>query len=632
MQMKRLKRRTEAQAEKEEKRQRFVERKERRKAGKTKTPPKDVPYNHGAEGCIKWAEENVRIPVYHGISTIPSWTLLGDLPPKYQPLWEMHKNEIRNALVLDENNRFQNRLIVFCWPRGEGKSVLVCIIVLWKFFNFPMQNITLGATTKDQSEFVHYKWISDIILNSPNLLRRVGKRNVLDYEVRMKDRNGNTVSTITAISTSTGIYSNIDGYTFSEMFAMKDTKFFVELDGSIRAVPNAFGIIDSTVSDKSHQLYRLYQSWVKGDDPTLYFSYRYSNDGNPEDYCNPETTAEQLASYKSRWVLGDFERFFLNLWSAGAAKVFTSELIDSIYYIGVDGKYGNHEKVKQLLSEKIRLEEQGDLSKIGELRQKINEVSNRLVPVDKMYSLDNPASPGMATIDDLRKLEETFDTYFTVHAGIDRADPMKKDASEGARTIFTVVAKGLVGSRSNPHVFYDSNTTLRYVHFLLQLKVLKRSSLEEMKDAANAADLEYDGLDSVCSERWGIWDFESWCDENEVHLEVIHPSYDKQKAVFSEFFTLVRDGFFKSPKIHVPGSRWENILSEEMSVFDHNRAKRWFGSPEKFEKGGIQDDVMYSLGYAIYGGRGFNVDHLRPRGAGQFMGMVINPSGLVGQY
>ncbi len=101
--------------------------------------------------------------------------------------------------------------------------------------------------------------MTDIILNSPKLLKDLGgKTNIKEKEIRLRDAEGNVKSIIKPISSFTGIVSNITGYTFSEIFAMKNPRFFTQLDGSIRNIPNALGCIDSTVSDKNHVLYKIY--------------------------------------------------------------------------------------------------------------------------------------------------------------------------------------------------------------------------------------------------------------------------------------------------------------------------------------------------------------------------------------
>ncbi len=100
-------------------------------------------YRNGGDGFICWVEENVRIPVYDNDSPIPSWILVGDLsrvPAKltgksFWDMWCNQKEVLKEALQM-EFGRLKHRLIIFCWPRGEGKSAVACLIQLWKFFCF----------------------------------------------------------------------------------------------------------------------------------------------------------------------------------------------------------------------------------------------------------------------------------------------------------------------------------------------------------------------------------------------------------------------------------------------------------------------------------------------------------------
>ena len=94
----------------------------------------------GADGMIAWCEEYVHVPIYPLGSFVPEWVLLRDLPRdkfdgvrSYSSLWSEQKEILREALRM-EDGRFVYRLLVFCWMRGEGKSLIVCLILLWKFF------------------------------------------------------------------------------------------------------------------------------------------------------------------------------------------------------------------------------------------------------------------------------------------------------------------------------------------------------------------------------------------------------------------------------------------------------------------------------------------------------------------
>jgi len=253
--------------------------------------------------------------------------------------------------------------------------------------------------------------------------------------------------------------------------------------------------------------------------------------------------------------------------------------------------------------------------KVGDVAgtmNKIDFINSRFWPVEQVYTLDKDntvTDSVIATIDDLERLGEFHDTDWAILGGGDRADPMKEQL--GARTIFSLLAKGLPGSRSNPYKSMGEAT--KYIYYLLGLWSLTKHTLEEIKAILKEANDSFDSLDFLTVERWGMWDLMPWCEENNIKFEPVYPSYDKQKAAFTELFLAVRDGRFKAPPIPIMGSRDMNILQEELLVFDHDPDKKWFGSPEKKDKRGIQDDSVYSIAWAMYGGRELGVETFRPR-------------------
>jgi len=598
-------------------------------------------YRYGGEGFIEWAEAHLRIPVYNNDSPIPTWTYLKDLsrvPDKVtgRSFWEMWCNQkevLRQALVM-KNGRLKHRLIILCWPRGEGKSAVACLVQLWKFFCFPRQQIMLGANSKDQVKFVHFDIMRDIILNSPRLLEIVGRKNVQEKEIRLCDSAGNVGSLIRSISSFSGILSNITGYSFSEMFDMKNPKFFVQLDGSTRNMPNALGVIDSTVSEPTHVLYQLYQTFRKGKDPSLFFHYRCSKDGKQEDMWHPYNSQEQLDSYREKFPTVEFNRYFKNVWSAGSNRFFTKEMVGATHYLGAEGVYGQTQAIIDTLKKVSKLENPSadvkDLADIDTLH--IAVLKKSLIPIAKLYTLETESGhPRMCTLEELEKLSSVYDTHFAVIAGVDRADPMKVDLTKGARSIVTVVAKGLPGSKSNPALYMEEGQVKKYIYFLLHLVHVESNDLDEIKHVLKSAIDEYDGIEMLCAERWGMWDVGTWCEEQEIGFETLQPTYDKQREAFSEIFSLYRQGLFKTPKIKVPGSKTDDILEEEALLFDHNPAKKWYGSPEKTEKAGTQDDSIFSLGWCIYGGRKLDVLDFRERTSSLMFGEMFTEK-TVGEY
>jgi hypothetical protein len=590
-------------------------------------------YRNGWEGFVKWCEDFVYIPIYQEGFDSAIWSPLGNLPKTPNPktgrsphfFWTKIKEALHEPLQM-EKGRFRYRLIILCWERGEAKSLVACLIQLWKFFNWPRQQIMLGANSKDQVKFVHFDIMRDIILNSPILLDMIGgQKNIQEKELRLTDSNGNIKSIIRSISSFSGIVSNITGYTFSEIFDMKNPKFFIQLDGSIRNIPNALGVIDSTVSTKDHILYKLYTGWLAQTTKTVYFSYRYSLRGLQEDYWNPNMDQDQLEDYRSKFPFGEFERYFQNLWEAGGQKVFSDEMVDEIGFIGADGYEFNHETVVSILQDRKEA-----MIAISDLQNKIMDISNqnktisifqnkiknceaRLNPMDKLYRLcDDFRQPRPMRLDDLLTLSDVFKTDFAILAGLDMADPFAKHIR--ARSVVTVIAKGLINSKENTHIVASMDLlNPRYIYFVVGIFAVPDNSLDLAKDYLEEINWALDGIDVLCSERYGSWDMVNWGEEKGILFEPVFPTYDKQREAFKELFIAIQQGRFKSPKVFVPGTKGDDILREELLMFDHDQNKKWFGSPEKNDSHGVQDDTIFSLIWCLYGGRNITSDHFRRR-------------------
>lgn len=618
-------------------------------------------YQQGAEGFFSFVEENVRFEVKKS-NGVSEWLYPPQFSDEPDPItgkslkafWEQQKEELRPALKM-KNGRFKYKLIVLCWMRGEGKSLDVVLIQLWKFFCFPRQLIVFGALSKDQTRFVHYDISQKIILNSPKLLNIIGKNNVQRGKLFLKNRNGEITSSIQPISSFSGIVSNITGYTFSEMFDMKDKKFFVQLDGSTRNIINALGTIDSTVSKKDHILYHLYKGFLSGKDKLIYFSYRSAPNASPDEFWSPYMDQAQLDSYRHRFPPADFDMYFRNSWELDSGKLFSEALVKAIFYIGSyndktleytdDQEDGGVLEICNAIAEEKAKAEAKDRTKNKAakrrrrnvatrqrkaLMKKLAELEARLVPVDDVYKLKKGSSPCIASFEDLRILGDKFNTNWSIHAGIDRADPAAQNPQ--ARSIVTAVAKGLTNSRDSTNIVTSEREVPQYIYFLLHLAHVEDSTLEGIKQELKLVFNEFDGIDSICSERWGAWDLAPWCDEHEIKFETVFPTFDLQKKVFTELFVIVRNSRLKSPSIVVPGVTESNILKEEMEMFDYDPAKKWYGSPQKDQNGGIQDDSVFSLGLGIYGGREFGVDDFREREPQSFFGAYVPGPKMVGDY
>ena len=619
------------------------------KLGQPRYTPKS--YRDGPEGMIAWANKHIYVPIYYPFNADTSiWTRLGDLPDEphpetgksYRDIW-LHQTDILREALAMENGRFKYSVVVFCWMRGEGKSLLACIIQIWKFFNWPRQQIVLGANSKDQVKFVHYDIIRDLILNSPSLMRMIGSpKNIKEKEIRLVDRKGRVRSTLKAISSFSGIVSNITGYTFSEIFDMKNPKFYTQLDGSIRNIPNALGVIDSTVSAKDHILYKLFDGFRRKKLKKVFFSHRQSIMGDLADYWNPNMTQDQLSDYKEKFLFGDFERYFLNTWEAGRVQVFTEAMIQEMNYLGCNNQMLNHKDLKANLEEIEKLNKQltddkgkGFVEHYELVSEKIVKVKEKLEPMNKHLYIQPTLNglPSCADINILKRLTELFRTDWAIGVGLDMSDPMA--IQKRAKTIITVIAKGLPGSKYDSSWISQDMADLNYIYIILGVIWVEDGSIRKTKEYLQKIHDEFDGVDAFCSERYGSWDLFNWWEDRQVEAELISPTYGKQKDSFKGLYHVVANGRIKKPILPLEGIKEDahgDLLEEELEYFTHDPFIKWYGSPEKDDIRGVQDDSVFSLNWGIYSLRNIGPELFRERGLPPSFGMFIPDNSLVAKY
>ena len=262
------------------------------------------------------------------------------------------------------------------------------------------------------------------------------------------------------------------------------------------------------------------------------------------------------------------------------------------------------------------MEEKGLFESSLKFDSLIENVKKGLVTVDQIceqkteYHLNQ-----MIPVEMLNKIGDLLNTDWSIMAGIDFGDPYAVKSS--ARSILAITAKGLIGSRDDPLKYMSSEASPKYFYLLLYLYNIAGHSLPETKDALEEVHGEYDGLDKVSSERFGSGDLEIWCEDRTIEFEPTYPSYGRQKEGFKEFYLSVQDGRFKAPIILVPGYKEEDLFREEMAKLQHVTKpgvnSGWFGSPEKENKNGVQDDSMYAIMWSIYGGIKYNPSDFRRR-------------------
>ena len=137
-----------------------------------------------------------------------------------------------------------------------------------------------------------------------------------------------------------------------------------------------------------------------------------------------------------------------------------------------------------------------------------------------------------------------------------------------------------MGSKKNSAKLMDESAK-KYLYINLAVKHIVDSSIETIKDEILYFNEEYDGIDTFCSERWGMFDLGPWLEELGIEYEILFPTPAKQKEAFSELLISIRDERFKTAPMAYHGTRQKDIFMEEFSMLETTPGKDWYGSPEK---------------------------------------------------
>jgi hypothetical protein len=614
-------------------------------------------YRRGGDGCIRWIEDNVYFKIPIPGTSIVKWMPVKDLPDVRDDLgrspkqmWLQQKEVLRDALRM-ENGTFVYNLIVFCWMRGESKSWLVVLIICWRFFCFPFQRIFLSASSKELSDFVHFGEAKEMIQNSPALFDIIGEKGITDTEIRLfKGRRGR-FNFIKLLSTGSGIVSNASVVTQSEAFEQDNPRFFTKWYGSLRNTHNAMGMIDTTVpASKDHWLGNLKTAYEKNPNGKIFFSHRESDGPDPKDFWNPGMTQQQIDSFRAAFTPGEFSMFFENLWDKDKTSIFLPAEIEAINFFGVDNEFGNHTQMVTLLQEHARLHRQ-EAFMHGRFSQSTNagfynadprrlvEKDRRLISMNTLIDLGShaPADPKTTirtgskrcTIKQLLNIGNLIQSHFAILVGLDRADPLKYVDRSAARTMVVWIAKGLPGSMNKTRAELNDKNA-RYVYFLLGVANVEDSQTPSMSKVVDGVQAEFGSIDMMCAETYGMGGMKAYCDDKSIPFQNWMPSKDRQRIGFTELISTITSGRFKAPTIPVAGSKRPDIFIEEISTLDVLERRDGvpkYGSPQKHKKGGVQDDTIFAIIWALYGGLEITASHFRRRTPHSgFAGAMLPPT------
>lgn len=491
-------------------------------------------YNNGGEGLILWVEDYINRWDRKSLS----WVSV--------KLIQMQKDNFKACLAMDntpDGKIFKYRFIFFSRPRGDFKTFDVMLILLWRLFNFPNENIIIGSNSRDQSKFLLLGDMNKTILNSPKLLKIVGRENVLEKGIFIRNRKGDTLSSITTMSNEASIKSGMTCAGFTEMYKMKDPALYTDLAGSIRGTPNGMIIGESIVSSKSHKFYQLYKT--SKDDDLMYFQHYDSV------HHNPYMTEAELKSYKNQFLPHEYEQNFVNTWASARNGLFGEKLI------------------KNMLIEDYTLPAKRETLKILESKYNITE--------------------------------------WIITGALDRAKPFNDEATlpikamkKRSRTIWTLIGKGMVGDSDKFMYFLlDFKIIPRGSETIIK-ETIDNASIEfEYLDNITLEDYETNSIKIYCDNADIPAEMISptYGKQRQCFVPLFHLA-EAGMVKKPKIPLYVMDGEIK--KGYTGGF---DILEEELLIFNHDVDRSWFGSPEKKQTLGIKDDCVYSLGWGVYASR-----------------------------
>ena len=254
---------------------------------------------------VAWAEENVHVKD-------PTTGILG--PVRFQ---DHQRAFLRAATERGAEGFFRYKVAVASWPKREGKTLCVAIILAWRLACFEQQRCGVLANSERQAQSNIFDACGGFFRDSPNL-----KGLVPD------DCDGTRKLTVPATGSSVEAYPcnhrTVQGTRFDllacdELHAADDGgKAFVFASQQTEAV-DAQVLISSQAGApvESNPLWRLYQA----DEDFILFDYR-------QDVVTP-WARDRAEKARAELTAGEYDYLWRNCWGATGLRLFPTAEVEA---------------------------------------------------------------------------------------------------------------------------------------------------------------------------------------------------------------------------------------------------------------------------------------------------------------
>lgn len=214
------------------------------------------------------------------------------------------------------------RTAIFLWPRRHGKTLVVALIVLWRFVSRESQTECLVSNSANQSVAACFRLVSGIIRHTPALLRLIGAKNIQTEKILFPSLD-NIIEALPS-NPAALIGRKVSVAQDSELHAARDAQVFDAMASSTGDSAEGLVLVDSTVGSRSGVLYRLTGLVERGEDPATFVSYRsYVDLADALERSPAWISRPWLVSRSKQMLPAEFSRYHLNLWSSGSNALFS---------------------------------------------------------------------------------------------------------------------------------------------------------------------------------------------------------------------------------------------------------------------------------------------------------------------